>query len=1002
MFDPLLHVPLLLCLTGGLAALLLRPLTLGERLSLPATGWLLAIAPLAAFITLLLRVPLLDEAKTLTFSLSWLPSLGLNASLYLDHLSTLFGLLITGIGTLVVIYAGYYFRGDGSAWRFLCYLLLFMAAMLGLVLAGDLITLFIFWEGTSLTSYLLIGYKYKDEAARRGAFKALVITGGGGIALLGGLVFVAHVAGGTDFQTILASGEVLRASPLYPVMLGLLAFGAFTKSAQFPAHIWLPDAMSAPTPASAFLHSATMVKAGIYLMARLNPALGGTELWFWLLGAFGAATMLVGAYLGLKQNDLKALLAYSTVSQLGVLMLLVGQNTDVAFKALVVGVLAHALYKCALFLVAGIVDHETGTRDLRRLGGLAPAMRVSFVIAAVAGLSMAGLPPLFGFLAKETLLATATHPTVTPALVWMFPTATVIAGALILAQAFMLIYDTFLGAPRDPKIHAHEAPWGMWLAPAIPTLASLIISLLPEPTFMEAFLAGAAGSAFGGKVKVSLALFTGFNLPLALSVVAVTLGGGIFWQRARVRDWQQRVSESVSFNRLYDLMLWLLDLGASWTTSTQSGFLRRYLWVMLLGLGGLLVLFGRLALPAAQAFQLELGELPILRAFALLLATATAAVSVFIRRDLFAILALGASGLGIAVLMVLEPTPDVALVQVVVDILTTVILVLALTRLPRAMRLRATESNLKQTGPGLLRDATLATGAALIMALIVFNALSTRPRTSVVTPFYESSAKPLTGANDMVGAIVVDFRGFDTLIEITVFGMAGLAAYSLLRFAARKHKDDEGRRELARAKIKPTFKPRELPDTILDIHGLRTSPFLQMLAYFLLPLALMVAATHMMYGHDQPGDGFTAGVIISLGVGFWYVIFGYNETKRRLPWLRSTPLIASGILLAVASATVSALLGRGFFAPLDFGAMLGLPLPKGFYLSTSFLFEVAICLTVLGSASLTLDALGHPGEAENGEQKEATDHTGQFVGQTIEASPSDPSKIRNQKSKLAN
>ncbi len=999
--DPLLYLPLLLCLGGSLAALLLRPATLGARLSVPALGWLLALAPLAAFAALLLRVPLLNDAKVLTFSLPWLPSLGLSASLYLDHLSALFGLLITGIGALVVVYAGYYFRGDGSAWRFLSYLLLFMAAMLGLVLAGDVITLFIFWEGTSLTSFLLIGYKYKDEAARRGAFKALFITGGGGIALLGGLVFVAHVAGSTDFQTLLGSGDVLRASPLYPVMLGLLAFGAFTKSAQFPAHIWLPDAMSAPTPASAFLHSATMVKAGIYLMARLNPALGGTESWFWLLGVFGAATMLVGAYLGLKQNDLKALLAYSTVSQLGVLMLLIAEDTEVAFKALAIGVLAHALYKGALFLVAGIVDHEAGTRDLRRLGGLASALRVSFIIAAIAGLSMAGLPPLFGFLAKETLLATATYPTVTPPLSWIFPAATVIAGAFILAQALMLVHDVFLGAPRDPKIRAHEAPWGMWLAPAILALASLVFSLLPDPSFLESFLAGAAGNAFGGKVKVSLALFTGFNPPLVLSAVAITLGTAIFWQRARLRAQQQRLSEALSFNQVYRFVLWLIDRGAFWTTRTQTGFLRNYLWLMLIGLGVLVALFGRLAWPAPQAFQWELGELPLLRAFTLILATAAAAVSVFIRRDLFAILSLSASGLGIAVLMVLEPAPDVALVQVVVDILTTVILVLALTRLPRAMRARANESNFKQTGAGLMRDALLATGAALIMALIVFNALSTRPRTSVVTPFYEASAKPLTGANDMVGAILVDFRGFDTLIEITVFSIAGLAMYTLLRFASKKHRDAENIRELEKARIKPTFKPRDLPDSILDIHGLRTSPFLQMLAYFLQPLTLMVAATHMMYGHDQPGDGFTAGVIISLGVGFWYVVFGYNETKRRLPWLKSAPLIASGILLAVATSTAATLLGGSFFMPVNFGALLGWPLPQGFYLSTSFLFEVAICLAVLGSASLMLDTLGHPGEVEIGETRQGM---GEASGQRRDRARHLPAKIKDkdQKSQIVN
>jgi multicomponent K+:H+ antiporter subunit A len=324
-----------------------------------------------------------------------------------------------------------------------------------------------------------------------------------------------------------------------------------------------------------------------------------------------------------------------------------------------------------------------------------------------------------------------------------------------------------------------------------------------------------------------------------------------------------------------------------------------------------------------------------------------------------------------------------------------VILVLALTRLPHALRARASESNFKQTGFGLTRDAILATGAGLIMALIAFNALSTRPRESVVTPFYEASAKPLTGANDVVGAIVVDFRGFDTLIEITVFSMAGLAVYTLLRFASRKHKEAENLKELERAKIKHTFKPRELPETILDIHGLRTSPFIQLLAYFLLPLALMIAATHMLYGHDQPGDGFTAGVIISLGVGFWYVVFGYDETKRRLPWLKSAPLIAGGILLVLGGSTAPGLMGGSFFAPVDFGALLGLPLPKGFYLSTSFLFEVAICLAVLGSASLMLDTLGHPGDTEMGDK-------GHGTGETSDRRLESQSKIRNQKSKIRN
>ena len=453
---------------------------------------------------LVVRVPALNQGMVFTWQMAWLPSLGLDLGFYFDSLSALFALLVTFIGTLIVIYTGQYFKGDQSAWRFLTYLLLFMGAMLGLVMAGDVLTLFIFWEGTSITSFLLVAYKYNDEKARRGAFKALFITAGGGIALLAGLLFVSFVAGSTEFSTILTSGEALRNSEFYLVMLALVSVGAFTKSAQFPAHIWLPSAMSAPTPASAYLHSATMVKAGIYLMARLNPALGFTESWFWLLTLVGLITMLVGAYLGLKQNDLKALLAYSTISQLGILIMLIGQEDGAGYKALVIGILAHALYKSALFLLVGIVDHETGTRDLRRLGGLRRSMPYTFALTAIAGLSMAGLPPMFGFLAKETLLATALHPTLPASIAWILPWASVVAGALMLAQAGLLVWGTFMGQPRDPGVHGHEAPWAMLLAPAIPALLSVILSILPGPKDEATFLAGAASVAFDGKVKVSL------------------------------------------------------------------------------------------------------------------------------------------------------------------------------------------------------------------------------------------------------------------------------------------------------------------------------------------------------------------------------------------------------------------------------------------------------------------------------------------------------------------
>ena len=594
----LLYAPMLIILAGVLGAAAAGLPSLNRRLTVARLARLLALVPLSAFGLLLWAVLVLESGPALVWRVDWLPSLGLGLGFYFDHLSALFALLVTGIGTLVVFYTGYYFKSEEQPWgewRFLTYLLLFMMAMLGLVLAGDVITLFVFWEGTSVTSFLLIAYKSKDEAARRGAFKSLFITGGGGIALLIGLLLLSYVAGSSDLITILASGDTLRESVLYPAMLGLIALGAFAKSAQTPFHIWLPDAMSAPTPASAYLHSATMVKAGVYLLARLNPALGFTGLWFWLLSLFGLATMLTGAYLGLKQNDLKALLAYSTISQLGVLVVLIGQDTEIAFKALVIGVLAHALYKSALFLMAGSVDHEAGSRDLRRLGGLARVMPFSFTVGLVAALSMAGLPPLFGFLAKETLLATVTHPNVPPAVNLLFPATTVIAGAFVLAQAGMLIWDTFLGKPRDPTIHAYESPWAMVLAPALPALLSLAVGVLPEPGSLARFLAAAAAEVYGGKVKVSLALWTGITVPLLLSVIAVSLGVGLFLARRRVRALQMRVDERWSFNTLYAGLLGLIDRAAALATRMQSGKLRAYLAVILLGVVALVAGSGGLS-----------------------------------------------------------------------------------------------------------------------------------------------------------------------------------------------------------------------------------------------------------------------------------------------------------------------------------------------------------------------------------------------------------------------
>ncbi len=957
--------PLLLIASGVSLALLLRR----ARLTNPQAGWLLAIFPFAAFLTLLIAY---GQAHPQTFSIPWIPALGLNFSLYLDGLSALFGLLITGIGTLIVIYTGYYFDsplapiprrgGEENAgekvpieFRFFTYILLFTLAMLGLVLAGDLITLFVFWEGTSITSFLLIGYKYKDEAARKGAFKSLFITGGGGIGLLAGFLFVIHLSGGADFQTVLASREILTTSPLYPVLFSLIALGAFTKSAQFPAHIWLPEAMTAPTPASAFLHSATMVKAGVYLLARLNPALGNTDLWFWTLSLFGLITMLVGAYLGTKQNDLKPLLAYSTISQLGALTGLIGQDTEIAFKALVISILAHALYKSALFMSAGIIDHETGTRDLRKLGGLRRQMPILFGIVTIAALSMAGLPPLFGFLAKETLLASATHPSLPDSISTVFSLTAVLAGALILFQAAIFIWGVFLGQPADPKhpAHGHDPKPGFWLPPALPALLSLLIGVTPvEPASLANLLAEAAKAAYGDKVKVSLALWTGINVPLILSFLAVSLGLALFWQRNRIRPVLMALLPNLTVNALFDGTIGGLDQLSKMATRLQGGRLRVYLSVILLSLAGLVLLFNGLPGLLLRNPSLNLTGLNGLRLFATITMATSALLSVFLRRDLHAILAVGVVGLAVAVWMALEPAPDVALVQVVVDILSTVILILSLNLIPRPLRLRAMEFTHKQSRPGLFRDALVAGLVGLVMTAVTLTALETRPRLSVVTPFYAQNAKPLTGAKDIVGSIVVDFRATDTLMEILVFALAGLGIYTLLHYATRKPGVH------SREPVVPALPPH----TPLGVHNLPTSPFLHILAYAILPLAFILGITHMMYGHDQPGDGFTAGVIISLAIALWYMLFGYYETRARLACLTRNTMIAIGLSLAALNALGGLIFGGGLLAPVNYGKMLGLPLPPGFALTNSFMFEVAICLTVMGAATLILDNLGHPRE----------------------------------------
>ena len=960
--EPLLIYPIIIIFGGALCALLIGLPILQNRLTAPQLGWGLSIFPSGAFVILIQTVPGLEANLVYTWQTQWLPTSGLTVSLYFDSLSALFSLLITFIGALVIIYAGQYFKKDKGTWRFFTYILLFMGAMLGVVMSGDVITLFMFWELTSIVSFLLVAYKYQSKEALQGAFKALFITAGGGIALLIGLLFMAQVVGDTRFIAILDCEETLRENIFYPLILGLIALGAFTKSAQFPFHVWLPDAMTAPTPASAYLHSATMVKAGIYLMARINPVMGLTETWFWLLTTVGMTTMLCGAIIGLKKNDMKAVLAYSTICQLGILMMMIGQDMEISFKALIIGILAHALYKSALFLVVGIVDHETGTRDLRLLGGLRRSMPMTFAIGTLAAISMAGLPPLFGFLAKETLLATAVHHSLPTVISWIFTMASLLTGALMIAISGRLIWDTFMGFPRDPAIHGHEAPVAMLLTPAAPALLSLVLGQLPGPKEEAALLANAAGAAFGEKVKVSLALWTGLNIPLLISMIAIGIGVTIFIYRHKIIGIMANLTLPVTLNTLFNGFMRSIDFLGDSSVRLQNGKLRFYLAVILSAALSLIFIYGGFPLSidweAISGPTLTFsGELEFLRIVTLFIIAGTALACVLLANDFFAILAFGGSGLGIAVLMAIEPAPDVALVQIVVDILLVIILVLALIQLP-SKKLRAIHRLVfKQKRSSLVRDAVISITFGVVVMFMSLAALLERPRTSELTQFFQLNAKPATGSKSIVGSILTDFRGIDTLNEIVVFSLAGLGIYTLIWFANRQINapcpiDDQC--GWSPAVDSPTR----------GIGGANLAPLVRALAKVVLPLSMIIGICDLLYGHDQPGDGFTAGVIISIGIGFWYVVFGYHETRRRLTWIKPSAFIGWGIFLALFSGIAAFFVNGSFFSNADFGKLLNLTLPHAVHVSSSFLFEVSILLCVVGSVTHMLNSLGHPEEKD--------------------------------------
>ena len=734
-------------------------------------AWPLALVPFAVFLHFLGFNAEIAHGDVVTGGYAWVPSYNVSFSWLIDGLSLAFLLLISGIGTLIVLYAGGYLKGHPHQGRFFSFILMFMGAMLGLVASDSFLMLFVFWELTSITSFLLIGFDHAREASRRAALQALVVTGGGGLFLLAGLLLLWDVTGVTQLSLLAHFGEEVRASPFYLPLLFLILGGAFTKSAQFPFHFWLPNAMEAPTPVSAYLHSATMVKAGVYLLMRLNPVMGDTPAWETILPAFGGLTLLVGAVLAIRQSDLKLMLAYTTVASLGLLVMLTGFGSEHAVAAAALYLVAHSLFKGALFMVAGLIDHETGTRDITRLGGLRRAMPVTFLAALLAALSMGGLPPFFGFLAKEEIYVALAGGSLRAI---AFTLAAIIGNGLMFAIAFAVALKPFLGAKVETPRHAHEGPALLWIGPMLLAVKGLVIGLFSAVTHM--LLTSPLASAIAGKPEtVTISAVPHAGLALVLSLVTVAFGVIVFLLLDKARAAADRLVEDIGWgpDRGFDQAMRGLVRGASAVARlTQPGHMEFYMTATFAVIA--------LALLVPPAVFGEWPRLPVWPAGMPFHETAVMALAVVgiwavltAKNRLTAIVALGIQGFCVALLFLLFGAPDLAFTQFMIETLSVVILALVMTRLKLTPR---DHRPLREKIP----DIVIAVACGLGFSLYLLKVTQGRFDTAL-TDFFNLYSKTIAHGANVVNVIIVDFRGTDTLGEIAVVMVTGLAILSIVR-----------------------------------------------------------------------------------------------------------------------------------------------------------------------------------------------------------------------------
>jgi len=916
-------------------------------------AWLAGSVALASTLLAASLYPTIAAGEVVHFVASWAPQYGLEFNLRMDGFAWMFTMLVSGMGVLVVLYARYYMAAADPVPRFFAFLLAFMGSMLGVVLSGHLIQLVIFWELTSLSSFMLIAYWYHREDARRGARMSLIVTVGGGFALLLGVLVLGRITGSYDLDTVLSAGDTIRSHPQYSLALVLVLLGVFTKSAQFPFHFWLPQAMAAPTPVSAYLHSATMVKAGVFLLVRLWPALSGTQLWFWLVCGAGAVTLLLGAISATFQRDMKGVLAYSTISHLGLITMLLGMNSPLALVAAVFHIMNHATFKASLFMGAGIVDHETGTRDLRLLGGLRHLLPITALVATVAAGAMAGVPLLNGFLSKEMFFSESLQLASGSDLSLAFPVIATIAGVFSVAYSVRFIHRVFFGPVSQNLPRAPRKPNRKMLVPSIVlVLACLLVGIFPERT-VGPILAIAAGSILGELPAYQLKLWHGFTTPLLMSFVA--LGGGIAfyaWLHHRRRSMMATpLLSRIDASRIFDLMNVIAIRGAG--RLTQSLFSWRLqpqlllIVVTALAAGLLPLVIGGWSAGGAPATALD----PLFLLLWLVGCAGALGAAANTKYHRFAALIMvGVAGLATVLTFAWFSAPDLALTQLVVETVTLILILLGLRWLPRRLESAGSRRAIYWARIRRSRDFAIAVFVGAAVAAVAY-AVLTRPTNGEVGDFYVRNSLELGGGRNVVNVILVDFRGFDTLGEITVVGIVAMIVYALLRRfrpapesievpRAQRH-DGEFRSEVSS------------PDEPLPSGDVRMPAVLVRL---LLPFAALVSIYFLLRGHHAPGGGFVGGLVMATSLIAQFMVGGTIWVESRLKVYPLT-LVGAGLLCAALAGMLAWWSGLPFLTArvIDFR----LPLAGDVHLSSVLLFDLGVYLLVIGATVLMLIALAH-------------------------------------------